>query len=158
MSGNHGCTVRGKRDWRAGAAAPQRWHSPATAFIRPVPVDITALDHLLRAAITERRLVRFTLADCNRIAEPHDYGIQNGRLRLLFFQIGGESSSGTALGWRWADLDKISRLELLDDTFAGARATPSGKHVAWDELRASVSRAGDALGAAQGGRRKVLGT
>jgi hypothetical protein len=97
-------------------------------------------DRLLRRAIAARRLIRFTLAGCDRVAEPHDYGIQNGRLRLFFYQVGGNSSSGTPLGWRWADLDKLSALELLDDTFAGARITPSGRHIAWDALLASVSR------------------
>jgi len=111
-------------------------------------MNTIALDRLLRRAIAERRLIRFALAGRNRIAEPHDYGIHNGQLRLLFYQVGGESSSGKPLGWRWADLDKISGLELLDDTFAGVRATASGRHVAWDELHASVSRGAIAPGAA----------
>src|SRR5437016_3071189 len=41
------------------------------------------LDKLLRNAITEKRLIRFTYDGKLRIAEPHDYGKQNGRVRLL---------------------------------------------------------------------------
>ena len=102
-------------------------------------MDAITLDRLLRQAIAERRLVSFTLTGRHRIAEPHDYGIHKGRPRLFFYQISGESRSNMPLGWRWADLDKVSHLELLDRTFAGPRAAPSGQHVVWDQLYASVS-------------------
>jgi hypothetical protein len=110
-------------------------------------VDTLTLDRLLRRAIAAHRLVSFRLSERDRIAEPHDYGIHNGRLRLFFYQIGGASSSNEALGWRWADLEKISQLELLEDTFGGARATPSGQHIAWHRLYASVSRPDEAYDA-----------
>lgn len=99
------------------------------------------LDRLLRRAIAERRLVSFTLHGRSRIGEPHDYGIHQGRARLFFYQVGGESSR--PLSWRWADLDEISQLEVLDRTFAGARPAPSGRHNVWERLYASVSRPGE---------------
>src|SRR5689334_16287421 len=64
------------------------------------------LDQLLRQAIAERRLISFTLARLERVGEPHDYGIHNGRRRLFFYQTGGRSTGDKPLGWRWADLDK----------------------------------------------------
>jgi hypothetical protein len=36
------------------------------------------LDHLLYAAIENKRLIRFDYKGKKRVAEPHDYGVQNG--------------------------------------------------------------------------------
>src|SRR5688572_26490488 len=90
-------------------------------------------------AIANRRLVTFTLDGRRRIAEPHDFGIIDGQARLFFYQVGGESRSGRPIGWRWAVLDKVAGLRMLDRTFAGTRAAPSGRHVRWDVLVATVS-------------------
>ena len=76
-------------------------------------MDAINLDRLLRRAIAERRLVSFTLAGHHRIAEPHDYGIHKGRPRLFFYQLSGASLSNRPLGWRWADLDKLSQEERV---------------------------------------------
>jgi len=57
-------------------------------------------DRLIRTAIAELRLIRFQLAGLLRIAEPHDYGIMNGTLRLFVFQVGGKSRSGRLPDWR----------------------------------------------------------
>jgi WYL domain len=96
-----------------------------------VPQDI---DMLLRAAISQRRQIRFWYRGKERIAEPHDYGIQNGAVRLLAFQIGGESGSGHLPAWRLIDVSGVTGLEILDRTFAGNRPAPSGKHHNWDQL------------------------
>jgi hypothetical protein len=96
-------------------------------------------DELLRAAIGQSRLVSFTLDGCRRIAEPHDYGIIDGVARLFFYQVGGESRSGRPVGWRWGLLPRISDLQLLPDRFAGPRPAPSGRHIHWDVLIATVS-------------------
>ena len=96
------------------------------------------LDGLLKKAIRERRLVAFTLAGRPRLAEPHDYGLIDHEPRLFFYQVGGESSSRTPLGWRWAVLSKVSDLQMLDRHFRGPRPVPSGKHVKWDKLFATV--------------------
>jgi len=97
-------------------------------------------DALICAAIAERRLVTFTLDGFRRIAEPHDYGIIDGAPRLFFYQVGGESRSGRPIGWRWGVLSRISGLRILGDTFPGPRSVPSGRHIQWDTLIASVSR------------------
>jgi hypothetical protein len=94
------------------------------------------VDRLLRTAIQERRLVAFTLHGHHRRAEPHDYGIIGGIAKLFFYQVGGASRSGRPVGWRWAVIPDIADLAILD---AGTRPTPSGKHIAWDTLFASVS-------------------
>jgi predicted DNA-binding transcriptional regulator YafY len=95
------------------------------------------LDNILRAAIQEKRLLQFRYRNKIRIVEPHDYGIYKGVLRLLSYQIGGESS-GRLPNWRWMDLDEMSDLELLPQTFAGSRAASASKHHAWDEIFARV--------------------
>jgi hypothetical protein len=91
-------------------------------------------------AIRERRLVEFELGGLRRVAEPHDYGIHAGVERLLVYQIGGESRSGRLPNWREVHVAKIESLRVLDETFAGPRAAPSGPHKKWDTLLASVSR------------------
>ena len=96
-------------------------------------------DEPLKTAIRERRLVAFNLDERPRLAEPHDYGLIDGEPRLFFYQIGGESRSGRALGWRWAVLSKVSELHVLDEHFRGTRPAPSGRHVNWDKLFATVS-------------------
>jgi predicted DNA-binding transcriptional regulator YafY len=91
------------------------------------------LDELLRAAITQRRLVQLRYDDRPRILEPHDYGVQSGVIRLLAYQVGG-SSSGKLPNWRWLDVDRISDLQILSRTFRGGRSVPTGKHHEWDQL------------------------
>ena len=101
------------------------------------------MDELLRKAIAEKRLVSFVLDGYPRIGEPHDYGIINSIPKLFFYQTGGRSRSKPPVGWRWAALSKISGLRILDERFAGPRPAPSGRHIRWDKLIATVSpRAG----------------
>ena len=107
--------------------------------MKPSRTNSAGVDRLLRTAIRDKRLVTFVLDGCRRIAEPHDYGVMNGIPRLFFYQTGGESRSGRPIGWRWAVLAKISQLRILDETFRGPRPAPSGKHVRWDTLFATVS-------------------
>lgn len=98
------------------------------------------VDELLRVAIAERRMIRFRLDGLLREAEPHDYGIMSGSLRLFVYQVGGKSRSGRLPDWRLVTLAKASDFELLESTFRGPR-TSSGRHHRWDRLFASVSRA-----------------
>ncbi len=100
------------------------------------------LDGQLRAAIGERRLVEFTLKGRPRVAEPHDYGVIKGVPQLLFYQVGGESASKAPIGWRRTPISNITGFKILDERFAGSRDSPSGQHISWDELIATVSRRG----------------
>jgi hypothetical protein len=97
-----------------------------------LPTDPT-LDHLLRTAIEQTRLIRLRYQNKDRIVEPHDYGVHNGVTKLLTYQVGG-ASSGPLPNWRWLDVDLISDAKLLDQTFPGGRPIPSGKHHKWDQL------------------------
>ena|SRR6202050_4494815 len=91
------------------------------------------LDRLLRSAIQDKQLIRFSYKNNERIVEPHDYGIQNGIVRLFSWQIGGRSSSRIP-GWRMFDVEGIQNCEMLDKHFAGNRDVPTGKHHRWDEI------------------------
>jgi hypothetical protein len=99
-------------------------------------------DEIICKAIAEKKLIAFDLNGQRRIAEPHDYGIRNGVLQLLAYQIAGGTRSGRLPAWRWVHLDKASHFEILDRSFAGGRGAPTGKHSQWDELFVRVEPAG----------------
>ncbi len=91
------------------------------------------IDPILWKAIDEARLIQLRYKGKERIVEPHDYGIHKGTAKLFGYQIGG-SSSQKLPNWRWMEQDQITNLRILDRTFAGGRAAPSGKHHEWDKL------------------------
>jgi hypothetical protein len=135
----------GRRD---GASAPPPAPASRSGFdtnvhatsIDPPADPGSSVDALLRSAIETLRVISFVLDGRPRVAEPHDYGIIDGDVRLLFYQVGGESRSGAPLGWRLSSIAKISQLKVLDRTFPGPRTISSGRHRRWDALIASVSR------------------
>ncbi len=98
------------------------------------------VDALLRTAIQQKRVIQVLYQDKLRIVEPHDYGLHNGSVKLLAFQINGESS-GKLPNWRWMEVASISEIRPLERTFPGGRAIHSGKHHQWDELFARVAPA-----------------
>jgi hypothetical protein len=101
-------------------------------------------DEAIRRAIGGRRLIRFQFHGCLRVAEPHDFGVRNGAVQLLVYQVGGESRSGKLPNWRWIAVDELTALEVLEQRFPGGRAAPSGAHSQWDELYLRVSGRGRA--------------
>lgn len=103
-----------------------------------IEIPKSTVDRLLRAAIQQRRMIRLRYDGKDRILEPHDYGIQNGCLRLLAYQVAGASNHKLP-NWRCMDADKISEPELLNQTFPGGRPTATGKHGHWDHLIARVA-------------------
>jgi hypothetical protein len=90
------------------------------------------LDRMLREAINNKHLIRFTYKSNERVVEPHDYGIQNGIVRLFCWQVGGRSGSRIP-GWRMIDVDGMQNCELLEKRFAGNREV-QGKHHRWNEV------------------------
>lgn len=92
-----------------------------------------SLDRALRKAIRTKHLIRFRYKNQERIAEPHDYGIQNGIFRLFCYQVGGRSG-GRLPGWRLINVSEMQDCEILEETFTGNRETPSGKHHYWNEV------------------------
>ncbi|HZS56169.1 MAG TPA: hypothetical protein VFA65_17330 [Bryobacteraceae bacterium] len=103
------------------------------------------MDRCLREAIEQRHLLKLVYQNKIRIVEPHDYGIHNGSAKLLGYQIGG-ASSGRLPNWRWMEVDGITDFQILDQTFAGGRQVPTGKHYQWDELFIRVQPAKQAKG------------
>ena len=69
-----------------------------------------------------------------RIAEPHDYGVQKGLVRLFCYQIGGQSTSGSLPDWRLLEVPEMSEIEVLNETFPGSRSIPSNQHQKWDQV------------------------
>ena len=100
------------------------------------------IDPLLWTAIENRRLLRLFYKNKERIVEPHDYGVHNGVVKLLTYQVGGASSSRLP-NWRWMETSQISDIRLLDQTFPGGRPAASGKHHQWDKLFIRVKPAGE---------------
>ena len=91
------------------------------------------LDQLLYTAIQTKHLVRFKYKGKERVAEPHDYGVQKGIVRLFCYQVGGQSRSRLP-GWRWVDVSGVRDSEMLTRRFAGSRRDSSSKHHEWDEI------------------------
>src|SRR6185437_11292751 len=85
-----------------GAPAP-------TANLTREPRDEKKHDLLLKA-IKHRKVVTFVYHGKLRVAEPHDYGIQNGVERLLCFQVGGDSNSGRLPSWRLIDVPEMGNI------------------------------------------------
>lgn len=93
----------------------------------------------IRFAIANRRLVEVRYGGTTRLAEPHDYGVQKGRERVLAFQRHGPARPGhTPIGWRLFDMSKIEALTVLDDTFGGSRGPAHRDHHEWEVIYARV--------------------
>jgi hypothetical protein len=93
----------------------------------------------IRFAIANRRLVEVRYSGTARVVEPHDYGVQGGRERLLVFQRRGPGRRGrTPVGWRLLDVPKIEALHVLDGTFDGSRGRSDNAHYTWEVLYARV--------------------
>ena len=93
---------------------------------------------MITTAINEKRLIEFTYDGLLRIAEPHVYGVKDGKYELLVYQISGQSRSGGLPNWRRVELHKVTNMKILNETFLGRRATPSGKHSSFDRTIAIV--------------------
>ena len=99
------------------------------------PLGIAKRTHqLIWASIEERHRIRFFYDGKERVTEPHDYGIQNGRVRLLVYQFAGRSNSGRLPAWRLVDIAGMTEIEVLETTFRGYRPPPSGQHHKWDQI------------------------
>jgi len=97
-------------------------------------------DDQVRFAIGNKRLIQFRYDGSSRVAEPHDYGVQNGVLRLLAYQLRGPvRPKRSPVGWRLLDLSKLEALVVLDDTFPGSRGHEHHQRLVWDEVYARVA-------------------
>ena len=101
--------------------------------------DVALTGSRILFAIAGRRLIEVRYSGATRIAEPHDYGVQNGREQLLVFQLSGPARPGKrSTSWRRLDLPKIEGIKVLDGTFAGSRGSSHAHHYHWDILYARV--------------------
>jgi hypothetical protein len=93
----------------------------------------------IRKAIADRNIIEFNYHGYPRIAEPHVYGIHNGKKQLLVYQIGGATSSGKIPDWRRINLDEISGIKVLtEQKFPGPRLNPSQYNNQWDTIVSMV--------------------
>jgi len=74
---------------------------------------------LLREAIVGRKQVAATYKGYRRLMCPHVIGTKEGRAQCLFYQFGGESSSGpvrpgSRAGWRCIPVEELRDLEIRD--------------------------------------------
>jgi hypothetical protein len=97
------------------------------------------IDDLIRTAIMSKNIIEFSYQDHYRIAEPHVFGIHNGRKQLLVYQIGGQTSSGNIPGWRRVNVDEITSARITPQTFVGQRPYPSGEHSNFDTILTVVT-------------------
>jgi hypothetical protein len=110
-----------------------------TKVISFPPSPQFTLDHQLRFAIANKRLIRFTYDGAVRVAEPHDYGVRDGAAKLLAFQREKAGSKAPDVrGWRWLETSKIQDCVVLEDSFRGTREAAQQHHQVWDILYARV--------------------
>ena len=95
------------------------------------------MEHQIRTAIRQRRLIEFRFDDLGRLGEPHLLGIHKGVRQVLVYQTGGGSRSGRLPSWRRFAIDGLRDLRLLDTNFTEIRLAP-GPQPDWDEVLAIV--------------------
>ena len=100
-----------------------------------------SIDEQLRFAIASKRLIQFRYHGSLRLAEPHDYGIQNGMAKALVYQLRGPSGVPLekVIGWRLLFVSKIEGCVALEETFPGSRGRSHRQHLEWDIVYARVA-------------------
>lgn len=93
---------------------------------------------VIRGAIARKELIEFSYKGYPRVAEPHAYGIKDGKRQILIFQVGGLTSSGKIQDWRRINLEDISGLKVVGGQFAARREGRTSDHDKWDTVIASV--------------------
>lgn len=84
---------------------------------------------LLKQAILKKQQVIATYDGFHREMCPHTLGYKNGRAHCLFYQFGGQSSSGPIIpgsdkNWRCIPVDRLSNLVIQDGPWhTGTRHT-----------------------------------
>jgi hypothetical protein len=81
---------------------------------------------LVRTAVVSKRPIRAIYHGRNRRLCPHRLGRNHdGQIRVLCYQYGGESGSGlqaagSPANWRCIALEKLTKVELLEDAWQTA--------------------------------------
>ena len=96
----------------------------------------------LRFAIEKKHLIRVRYHDKLRLAEPHDYGLHNGKERVLVYQLqqlGASAAKGRATGWRLLDVSGIQDCVVEETRFPGSRGNQHRNHLEWETVYARVT-------------------
>src|ERR1700722_18418091 len=84
---------------------------------------VSEIYELLRLAAFRRRAVSAIYDGLPRLLCPHVLGRKSGRLHALFYQFGGNSSSGLPVtseevgDWRCLAVEKLSQVRLCEDAW-----------------------------------------
>ena len=100
------------------------------------------LDAQIRFAIEHKRLLGVVYLGKARVVEPHDYGVQKDKAKLLAYQryeVAAVGKGRRAEGWRMLELPKFEACDVLDETFPGSRGESHQRHNTWDVLFARVT-------------------
>jgi hypothetical protein len=88
----------------------------------------------IMSAISQKRVIEFDYHQFHRLAEPHIYGMKNGREQVLAYQIGGDSESNSLPEWRRFNLNEMMDLKMTARGFSGRQVDPSSDHSRWDVI------------------------
>jgi hypothetical protein len=98
------------------------------------------LEHGIRTAMRQRRLVEFWAKGLRRVGELRLYGVQAGNHQVLLYQLEGETRSDRLPGWRRVKVNDISGFRILERSFAQARSAPASRpnwdvviETSWDD-------------------------
>ncbi len=74
---------------------------------------------VIKQAIISKSSISATYQGYHREMSPHVIGTKNGRKQALFYQFGGESSSGAITpnaksNWRCMPINELSGVKLID--------------------------------------------
>lgn len=74
---------------------------------------------VIKQAIINKSSISATFKGYHREMSPHVIGTKNGRKQALFYQFGGESSSGTIspnskANWRCMPISELSNVQSID--------------------------------------------
>lgn len=71
----------------------------------------------MKNAILKKHPVGFYCKDQYIFAEPHAYGIKNGKILLMVYQLDGDYDSSRLPKWRDIDVTEISDMHVFDNKY-----------------------------------------
>jgi hypothetical protein len=103
-------------------------------------VLVHTVGELLKFAIDNKQVINVRYHGEPRVVEPHDYGIHNGKEKVLVYQLREAPSVGkSTTRWRMLEVSKIEECVVTDTTFRGSRGADHTRHFTWDKLYARVT-------------------
>lgn len=85
--------------------------------------DKLSFRDMIKNAILKKHIVEFYCKGQYIFAEPHAYGIKNGKILLMVYQLHGERTSNRLPQWRDMDVNEIQTFKLSDKHFPGERVS-----------------------------------